>query len=115
MHKMKSRGCHRNQLYGNLKDKVPCKGHTCPDLHFQRISLTHGGGAGWRGRGWTQRDRSPCSRVRSLISARGKGVSGVLHEAMSSRGTTGNTQVQSPLNATTATGVFPGLTILPSI
>lgn len=31
-------------------------------------------------------------------------MSGVLHEAMSSRGTTGNTQVQSPLNATTATG-----------
>uniref|UniRef100_A0A8D1W3A8 KLF transcription factor 7 n=1 Tax=Sus scrofa TaxID=9823 RepID=A0A8D1W3A8_PIG len=53
--------------------------------------------------------------VRSLISAHGKGVSGVLHEAMSSQGTTGNTQVQSPLNATTATGVFPGLTILPSI
>lgn len=42
--------------------------------------------------------------MRSLISAHGKGVSGVLHEAMSSRGTTGNTQVQSPLNATTATG-----------
>ena len=42
--------------------------------------------------------------MRSLISARGKGVSGVLHEAMSLRGTTGNTQVQSPLNATTATG-----------
>lgn len=34
---------------------------------------------------------------------------------MSSRGTTGNTQVQSPLNATTATGVFPGLIILLSI
>lgn len=31
-------------------------------------------------------------------------MSGVLHEAMSSQGTTGNTQVQSPLNATTATG-----------
>ena len=31
-------------------------------------------------------------------------MSGVLHEAMSLRGTTGNTQVQSPLNATTATG-----------
>lgn len=43
-------------------------------------------------------------QVRSLISAHGKGVSGVLHEAMSSQGTTGNTQVQSPLNATTATG-----------
>lgn len=42
--------------------------------------------------------------MRSLISAHGKGVSGVLHEAMSSQGTTGNTQVQSPLNATTATG-----------
>lgn len=42
--------------------------------------------------------------MRSLISAHGKGVNGVLHEAMSSRGTTGNTQVQSPLNATTATG-----------
>nr|XP_014691896.1 Krueppel-like factor 7 isoform X4 [Equus asinus] len=53
-------------------------------------------------------------KVRSLTSARGKGASGVLHEAMSSRGTTGNTQVQSPLNATTATGVFPGLTILRS-
>ncbi|PNI67127.1 KLF7 isoform 7 [Pan troglodytes] len=53
-------------------------------------------------------------QVRSLISAHGRDVSGVLHEAMSSRGTTGNTQVQSPSNATTATGVFPGLTILPS-
>lgn len=42
--------------------------------------------------------------MRSLISARGKVVSGVLHGVMSSRGTTGNTQVQSPLNATTATG-----------
>lgn len=47
-------------------------------------------------------------QVRSLTSARGKGASGVLHEAMSSRGTTGNTQVQSPLNATTATGKGAG-------
>lgn len=34
---------------------------------------------------------------------------------MSSRGTTGNTRVQSPLSVTTATGVSPGLTILLSI
>ncbi|XP_077686203.1 Krueppel-like factor 7 isoform X2 [Eretmochelys imbricata] len=53
-------------------------------------------------------------KVRSLTSARGKGASGVLHEATSSRGTTGNTQGQNPLNATIVTGVFPGLTILPS-
>lgn len=53
--------------------------------------------------------------VRSLTSAHGKDVSGVLHGAMSSQGTTGNTQVQSPLSATTATGVSPGLTILLSI
>lgn len=52
----------------------------------------------------TNHGHSISLQVRSLISARGKGVSGVLHEAMSSRGTTGNTQVQSPLNATTATG-----------
>lgn len=44
------------------------------------------------------------SQEKSLTDAHGKGVSGVLHEAMSSQGTTGNTQVQSPLNATTATG-----------
>ncbi|XP_004576953.1 Krueppel-like factor 7 isoform X6 [Ochotona princeps] len=54
-------------------------------------------------------------KVRSLTSAHGKDASGVLQEATSSQGTTGNTQVQSPLNATTATGVFQGLTILPSI
>ncbi|XP_053900550.1 Krueppel-like factor 7 isoform X2 [Malaclemys terrapin pileata] len=53
-------------------------------------------------------------KVRSLTSARGKGASGVLHEATSSQGTTGNTQGQNPLNATIVTGVFPGLTILPS-
>lgn len=34
---------------------------------------------------------------------------------MSSQGTTGNTQVQSPLSVTTATGVSPGLIILLSI
>lgn len=54
-------------------------------------------------------------QVRSLTSAHGKDVSGVLHGAMSSQGTTGNTQVQSPLSVTTATGVSPGLIILLSI
>lgn len=43
-------------------------------------------------------------QVRNHTSAHGKGASGVLHEAMSSRGTTGNTQVQNPLNATIVTG-----------
>ncbi|XP_032866798.1 Krueppel-like factor 7 isoform X2 [Tyto alba] len=53
-------------------------------------------------------------KVRSLTSARGKGASGVLHGATSSRGITESTRVQSPLNATIATGVFPGLITLPS-
>ncbi|XP_031457124.1 Krueppel-like factor 7 isoform X2 [Phasianus colchicus] len=53
-------------------------------------------------------------KVRSLTSARGKGASGVLHGATSSRGITESTRVQSPLNATIVTGVFPGLITLPS-
>ncbi|XP_010217340.1 PREDICTED: Krueppel-like factor 7 isoform X2 [Tinamus guttatus] len=53
-------------------------------------------------------------KVRSLTSARGKGASGVLHGVTSSRGITESTRVQSPLNATIATGVFPGLITLPS-
>lgn len=52
--------------------------------------------------------------MRSLTSARGKGASGVLHGATSSRGITESTRVQSPLNATIVTGVFPGLITLPS-
>nr|XP_033800965.1 Krueppel-like factor 7 isoform X1 [Geotrypetes seraphini] len=52
--------------------------------------------------------------VRSHTSAHGKGVSGVLHEVMSLPGTTGSTQVQNRSNATTATGVFPGLITSPS-
>ncbi|KAM9631215.1 Krueppel-like factor 7 isoform 3-T7 [Morphnus guianensis] len=43
-------------------------------------------------------------KVRSLTSARGKGASGVLHGATSSRGITESTRVQSPLNATIVTG-----------
>lgn len=43
-------------------------------------------------------------QVRSLTSARGKGASGVLHGATSSRGITESTRVQSPLNATIVTG-----------
>lgn len=42
--------------------------------------------------------------MRSLTSARGKGVNGVLPGVMSSQGTTGNTRVRSPSSATTATG-----------
>ncbi|XP_062434793.1 Krueppel-like factor 7 isoform X2 [Rhea pennata] len=53
-------------------------------------------------------------KVRSLTSVRGKGASGVLHGATSSRGITESTRVQSPLNATIVTGVFPGLITLPS-
>lgn len=50
-----------------------------------------------------------------LPSAHGKCVSGILPEVMRSRGNTGSTQVQSLLNATTATRNFLDLTILPSI
>ncbi|XP_025905742.1 Krueppel-like factor 7 isoform X2 [Nothoprocta perdicaria] len=53
-------------------------------------------------------------KVRSLTSARGTGASGALHAATSSRGITESTRAQSPSNATTATGVFPGLITLPS-
>ncbi|XP_066409694.1 Krueppel-like factor 7 isoform X2 [Molothrus aeneus] len=53
-------------------------------------------------------------KVRSLTSARGKGASGVLHGATSSRGITESTRVQSPLNATIVTDVFPGRITSPS-
>ncbi|XP_030066199.1 Krueppel-like factor 7 [Microcaecilia unicolor] len=42
-----------------------------------------------------------------------EGCDGVLHEVMSLPGTTGSTQVQNHSNATTATGVFPGLITSP--
>nr|XP_054492615.1 Krueppel-like factor 7 isoform X2 [Agelaius phoeniceus] len=53
-------------------------------------------------------------KVRSLTSARGKGASGVLHGVTSSRGITESTRVQSPLNATIVTDVFPGRITSPS-
>ncbi|XP_075140455.1 Krueppel-like factor 7 isoform X2 [Leptodactylus fuscus] len=54
-------------------------------------------------------------KVKSHISAPGKGVIGVSPGVMNLQGTTGNTQGQSHLNATTVTGAFPGLTTLPCI
>lgn len=67
MHKMKSRGCQRNQLYGNIKNKVSCKGHTCSDLHFQRIAPTAVRGIDCRDQGWTHQDQIE-ARLFSFIS-----------------------------------------------
>lgn len=79
------------------------------------LTYLNGLGAGWDDAGLSGRVLSNAAaamltvlssplQVRSLTSARGKGASGVLHGATSSRGITESTRVQSPLNATIVTG-----------